>query len=67
MREVMPLFKRGGNLLGELGWDDDPYATPRSTIKDRGPKTDIKVWRNTLPICFALEDKDSGSPSSSSP
>lgn len=42
LREVMPYFRKQ-NILNDIGWDDDPYTTPKSTLKDRA-RNDIKVF-----------------------
>ena len=44
LREVMPYFKRSANILGDILWDDDPYATPRSTLRHgERARTDMKI------------------------
>lgn len=41
LREVLPYFRKK-SILADILWDDDPYATPRSMLKDRS-RSDIKV------------------------
>lgn len=48
----MPYIRKQ-NVLNDVGWDDDPYSTPKSTLKDRA-RNDIKVRKARFYSPFEL-------------